>query len=111
MKAKVKEIKYYANVIPISGAKNSALPIICASILCDEEVILNNIPDIEDTKLLIDIMNSIGYQIKLINNTLIIPPIKNINNYIRNKKVSKLRGSYYFNGKNGKTKNITSRWL
>ena len=98
MKAKVKEIKYYANVIPISGAKNSALPIICASILCDEEVILNNIPDIEDTKLLIDIMNSIGYQIKLINNTLIIPPIKNINNYIRNKKVSKLRGSYYFIG-------------
>ena len=34
-----------------NGNKNAALPIIAASLLTDEEVILRNIPEIEDVKL------------------------------------------------------------
>ncbi len=98
MKAKVREKSYHDCVIPISGSKNSALPMICASILCDEEVVLNNIPEIEDTKVLLEIMNSIGYHVKIINHTLTIQPIKKIKWKIKNEKVKNLRGSYYFMG-------------
>lgn len=34
--------------IEISGAKNSAVALIPAAILCDEEVKINNVPNISD---------------------------------------------------------------
>ena len=33
-----------AGAIPISGAKNAALPILAATLLTDEECVLNNVP-------------------------------------------------------------------
>ncbi|MCH8149654.1 MAG: UDP-N-acetylglucosamine 1-carboxyvinyltransferase, partial [Planctomycetes bacterium] len=37
-------------VVPISGAKNAALPIMAASILVDGETILHNVPDLADVR-------------------------------------------------------------
>ena len=37
-----------SGIIQISGAKNSAVALVPASILCDEEVRIDNIPDISD---------------------------------------------------------------
>ena len=46
------------------GAKNEALQVICATLLTPEEVIINNIPDIIDVNRLIDLLNSLGVEIK-----------------------------------------------
>jgi len=46
--------------ITTSGNKNSALPCIAAALLTDAEIILHNIPDIEDVRVMLSIMESIG---------------------------------------------------
>ena len=83
--------------IKISGSKNTALPIICASLLTNKKVILENIPFIEDINNLIEIIKSIGCKVKQKNNQLIIKAHK-INPIILSKKVQLLRGSYYLMG-------------
>lgn len=100
MKAKIKLDKYINNCINISGSKNSSLPIICASILCDEIVILKNVPLISDVFLLINILKDIGYQLVLNkeDHTLTIYPSIINKKYFHNSKITKLRGSYYLIG-------------
>jgi len=46
--------------VKISGAKNASLAILCATILSREIVILENIPDISDVRVMIEIINSMG---------------------------------------------------
>ncbi len=46
--------------IPISGAKNAALPIIVASLLADGETILKNVPDLVDIRTIIKVIDFIG---------------------------------------------------
>jgi UDP-N-acetylglucosamine 1-carboxyvinyltransferase len=46
--------------IKVSGAKNSALPNMVASILTDEPIYLDNVPDLLDTNNMIEILNKIG---------------------------------------------------
>ena len=48
----------------ISGAKNTALPIICASLLTDEPVVIQNIPFLSDIKSLNALLLQIGTQIE-----------------------------------------------
>jgi len=49
--------------IKASGNKNAALPCIAATLLTDNPVILDNIPDIEDVHVMLDILKSLGAQI------------------------------------------------
>ena len=49
--------------IEVYGAKNSAIKLLPASILIDGEVILHNIPEIEDTIYLIQILESLGAKV------------------------------------------------
>lgn len=48
----------------ISGAKNAALPIICASLLTDEPVIIKNLPFLSDIKSLNSLLLQLGTQIE-----------------------------------------------
>jgi UDP-N-acetylglucosamine 1-carboxyvinyltransferase len=48
--------------IRISGSKNAALPILFATLLIREPVLLENIPDIRDTALAIDLLS--GFSVK-----------------------------------------------
>ena len=50
--------------IYISGAKNAALPIICASLLTDEPVIIKNLPFLSDIKSLNSLLLQLGTQIE-----------------------------------------------
>ncbi len=53
-------------VVKLSGAKNSALPIICASILTSEKIKLLNIPtELEDVKVQLSMLESIGVNISV----------------------------------------------
>ncbi len=46
--------------ITASGNKNAALPCLAAALLTDEEVILRNIPEIQDVKVMIEILRYLG---------------------------------------------------
>lgn len=50
--------------VKANGNKNAALPIIAASLLTDEEVIIRNIPNIEDIKIMLEILKQIGIKVK-----------------------------------------------
>jgi UDP-N-acetylglucosamine 1-carboxyvinyltransferase len=46
--------------IKSSGNKNAALPCLAATLLTDEEVVLKNLPDIEDVQVMLDILKYLG---------------------------------------------------
>ncbi|MCP9200281.1 UDP-N-acetylglucosamine 1-carboxyvinyltransferase [Gramella sp. GC03-9] len=46
------------------GAKNEALQILCAVLLTDEKVIINNIPDILDVNKLINLLGNLGVKVE-----------------------------------------------
>lgn len=47
-------------IIPVRGAKNAVLKILAASFLFDDEVIVENIPKIEDVGMMEGLLNSLG---------------------------------------------------
>lgn len=51
-------------VITPAGNKNSALPILCATLLTDEPIIIKNFPELTDVSKLIELMGSLGSVIK-----------------------------------------------
>ena len=66
-----------SGTIRISGAKNSAVALIPAAILCDEPVTINNIPNISDIDALNEILEYLG-AFGLINNQVVNSAIKGI---------------------------------
>ncbi|KAF1085967.1 UDP-N-acetylglucosamine 1-carboxyvinyltransferase 1 [Sporotomaculum syntrophicum] len=55
--------------VRISGAKNAALAILCASLMAGDEVVLENIPDISDVRVMIDIIKYIGAEVNWLSNS------------------------------------------
>ena len=55
--------KPLSGVIVPSGNKNAALPILCATLLTDEPVILHNIPNITDIQKLVGFFQALGSRI------------------------------------------------
>ncbi len=58
--------------IEISAAKNSYLPILAASVLCEEKIILHNYPCYTDTENMCEILKSLGAKIEKNNDNLVI---------------------------------------
>ena len=52
--------------IDISGAKNSCLPLMAASILFKKKVILRNVPFVQDVLTMKDLLISLGSKVELI---------------------------------------------
>ena len=46
--------------VEIGGAKNAALAILAASIMADETVLIENVPDVRDTNVMMQAIESIG---------------------------------------------------
>lgn len=84
--------------VSISGAKNSALPIIAGSLLTDKRVIIENIPEVEDVNTMIKLVRYLGAIVEYKNGVLSIhtPKIKRI--LAPYDIVRKMRASYYVLG-------------
>ena len=82
--------------IQISGAKNSAVALIPASILADDIVKIDNIPNISDVDALDEILKFLGAKVNLENGIMTIDPTYIENKSIPKKISIKLRASYYF---------------
>ena len=52
--------------VDISGAKNSCLPLMAASILFKKEVILKNVPLVQDVLTMKDLLISLGSKVKVL---------------------------------------------
>lgn len=98
MIAKVKLKEYNFNTIKISGSKNSGLPIVAASILCDDIVTISNVPNISDILILIKLLNYLGHKTLFFNNILTVYPSTINKKIYHNKLINKIRGSYYLIG-------------
>ena len=85
--------------VEIGGAKNAALPILAASAMTDETVYIENMPDVRDTKVLLDAMQSIGVMIKSTGRHSVILNAGNINSLtVDSEGIKKIRASYYLLG-------------
>lgn len=84
--------------IKISGSKNSAVALIPATVLCDEEVTIANVPNISDIDALDEILNFLNADVVRDGNTIKIDSSKIENKLIPEKIAKKLRASYYFMG-------------
>ncbi len=85
--------------VKISGAKNSAVALLPATLLCDESVNLLNVPDISDTVALFDILSYLGAKITSLGEESYKIDVSNIENKpITDEMSNKLRASYYFMG-------------
>lgn len=85
-----------SGTIRISGAKNSAVALIPASILADDIVRIDNIPNISDIEALNEILEYLGAKVELNDGLIAIDPSSIENKDIPKEISSKLRASYYF---------------
>ncbi len=85
--------------IEISGAKNAAVAIIPATVMCGTgECIIDNIPNIEDVNKLVRILRSLGVKVIKKSNTLVVDST-NIKSYnAHGDDVHNMRASYYLIG-------------
>ncbi|MDD5731486.1 MAG: UDP-N-acetylglucosamine 1-carboxyvinyltransferase [Patescibacteria group bacterium] len=79
--------------VQISGSKNSALVLMAASILTDEDVALHNVPDLLDIHTSIELLEKLGKKIEFVENRLVIQQTKNISTEAPYDLVNKMRAS------------------
>jgi UDP-N-acetylglucosamine 1-carboxyvinyltransferase len=84
-----------AGEVRISGAKNSALPIIAAALLTDKKVALHNIPNVMDVRTMIKLVEYLGSSVAFKGNTLTIRTPKVRRHVAPYDIVRKMRASYY----------------
>lgn len=63
----------------ISGAKNSALPILAACVLGTEEIILDAVPKLKDVEIMIDVLRHLGSKVEYIDDETVRIDSSNIN--------------------------------
>lgn len=97
-KIKIEGRNTLSGTINISGAKNSAVALIPASILCDEVVKISNVPNISDIDSLEEILLHLNAKIYRNKDVVTIDSSNIENKKIHENLSNKLRASYYFMG-------------
>ena len=78
--------------VTISGAKNSTLPLMAATLLTREPCIIHRVPDLSDVKFMGQILSSLGAQVKVEGSTVKVQAAK-ISGYGDYDLIRKMRGS------------------
>ena len=85
--------------VVISGAKNAALGILAAAIMTDDSVIVDNLPNVRDIRVLLDALQEIGVVIQYIGPHTVKINGSNINKVrVDNAYIKKIRAGYYLLG-------------
>ncbi len=85
--------------VEISGAKNAALGILAASIMTDETVLIDNLPDVRDINVLLEAMESIGVRVERLTRHSVKLNSENIGDVsVDYEYIKKIRASYYLIG-------------
>lgn len=88
--------------VVIGGAKNAALGILAAAIMTDGECLIDNMPNVRDTNVLLQAMEGIGARIERKGNNEVVISGKDIDStgdlIVDNEYIRKIRASYYLIG-------------
>ena len=85
--------------VEIGGAKNAALAILAASVMTDEKVLIENMPDVRDTNILLQAMQSIGVIVDRVDPHTVKVNASHIHDLvIEDDFIKKIRASYYLLG-------------
>lgn len=94
----VKGGKKLCGELDVHGAKNSSLPLLAAIILCENETVLSNCPNLSDVDAACNILSYIGCKIHTDGNNVAVDP-RNINKYdVPENLTRKMRSSIVFLG-------------
>lgn len=85
--------------VEIGGAKNAALGILAASLMTDETVLIDNLPDVRDINVMIQAMESIGVMVERIDRHTVKVNGGSIHStVVEGDYIRKIRASYYLVG-------------
>jgi len=70
-----------SGTVRISGAKNAVLPILIATLLCDDTVSLENVPHLNDVTTTMTLLGRMGVKLTLGENMMIEADASGVNNY------------------------------
>ena len=85
--------------VEIGGAKNAALAILAASIMTNETVVVDNLPDVRDINVLLEAMEEIGAQVERVDRHTVKINGSHIGNFsVDYEYIKKIRASYYLLG-------------
>ena len=88
-----------AGEVDIAGAKNAALAILAASIMTDETVVIDNMPDVRDTNVLLEAIQEIGAIVERLDKSTVKVNGSTITNVsVDYEFIKKIRASYYLLG-------------
>ena len=80
--------------INISGSKNASLPILAATLLFNKKVYLNNLPKVKDIETMINLLQSLGSEIKFDKKNLIINNLKQNKKFAGYNYIKTFRGGF-----------------
>lgn len=85
--------------VEISGAKNAALGILPAAIMTNEDVIIENIPDVSDINVILQTIEGIGAKVTRLSSHSVKINGSTVSNFdVEYESIKKIRGSYYLLG-------------
>lgn len=95
---KIKGANRLQGTIKVSGAKNSAVALIPASLLANSPVTIEGLPEILDVWTLKEILEELGAHVTFEDGTMTIDPTNVVDMALPNGNIKKLRASYYLMG-------------
>jgi len=85
--------------VVISGAKNAALGIVAGALLTDEEVIIENLPDVRDINVMLEALKAIGAKVRRIESHVVSIQADQLSmKSVDDDAIRRIRASYYFIG-------------
>ena len=85
--------------VEISGAKNAALAILAAAVMSDETVTIENVPDVRDTRVVLEAIRDIGAIVEKVDkHTFKINGSTIFSTTVNYEYIKKIRASYYLLG-------------
>ena len=85
--------------VVISGAKNAALGIVAGALLTDEEVIIENLPDVRDINVMLEALKAIGAKVRRIESHVVSIQADQLSmKSVDDEAIRRIRASYYFIG-------------
>lgn len=95
---KIRGNKKLNGEVTVSSCKNSAVAILPSVVLASEIVKLYDVPEIEDVKVLVKLLELLNVKVSADDDELTIDPTDIVNIDLLDEDVMKLRASYYFMG-------------
>ena len=85
--------------VKIDGAKNAALPIIAASLLGTEPIVLEDVPNLVDVKIILKVLESLGAKVEFLSENRVSIDSSNINSFVTDRTLmEKMRASFLVMG-------------